>query len=63
VSPTMRTRADPGSLALPGIAFKWPDRLRPGQGAQNSGASVTFSPSSSAVNGIWQDRREFSCTW
>jgi hypothetical protein len=44
------------------IAFRGPDRLRPGQAAQNSGASVTFSPSSSAVNGIWQERREFSWT-
>ncbi|MFO1049172.1 MAG: hypothetical protein U1E52_14880 [Geminicoccaceae bacterium] len=31
-------------------------------GSQNSGASVTFSPSSAGPNLIWQDRRELSRT-
>jgi hypothetical protein len=30
---------------------------------QNSGARVTFSPSSASLNESWQDSREFSWTW
>ena len=55
-----REQQEIDEIALRGVA-----RRRPAWGRlpdQNSGASVTLSPSSASLNGIWHDSREFSWT-